>query len=124
MFLFPLRHSSTSNSEVVFVALLVAFLEFSEDFFRFQFIFDWRIVFCLEYASRVNNFKNVFILGHAVTDVSLMMMVLPLVCFGPFSVYISKHNVSYNLCRPPMNVTMRYNINQEQASWGLKSFEL
>ena len=34
------------------------------------------IIILFEYVSRVNKLKNVVILGHAVTDVSLMMMVL------------------------------------------------
>ena len=40
-----------------------------------------------EYASKTKQLQNTVIVGHAVTNVSLTTMKLPLACFGPFSVY-------------------------------------
>ena len=52
LLLLPLCHSSTS--EDIFVVLLVTFLEFSVEFFRFRFIFDWRIFFCFYFEVDVD----------------------------------------------------------------------
>ena len=40
-----------------------------------------------EYASKTKQLQNTVILGHAVTNVSLTIMMLPSACFAPFSVY-------------------------------------
>ena len=41
---------------------------------------------CYEYASKTKQLQDTFIVWHAVTNVSLTMMMLPLAYFRPFSV--------------------------------------
>ena len=41
---------------------------------------------CYEYASKTKQLEDTVIVGHAVTNVSLTVMMLPLAYFPPFSV--------------------------------------
>ena len=41
---------------------------------------------CYEYVSKTKQLQDTVIVGHAVTNVSLMVMLLPLAYFRPFSV--------------------------------------
>ena len=76
---------------------------------------------CYEYASKTKQLQDTFIVCHAVTDVSLTMMMLPLAYFRPFPVcglFTTLKNyldVSCNVYRPLMDVNVKCNLNQEQA---------
>ena len=41
---------------------------------------------CYEYVSKTKQLQDTFIVGHAVTNVILTVILLPLACFRPFSV--------------------------------------
>ena len=76
---------------------------------------------CYEYASKTKQLQDTAIVGHAVTNVSLTLMMLPLAYFWPFSVcrlFTTCWNylyVSSNLYRPWMDVNTKCNLNKEQA---------
>ena len=76
---------------------------------------------CYEYASKTKQLRDTVIVGHAFTNVSLTIMMLPLAYFRPFSVcglFTACWNylyLSWNLYHPWMDVTIKCNFNQEQA---------
>ena len=75
-----------------------------------------------EYASKAKQLQSAAtIVGHAVTNVPLTIMMLPLACFRPFSVYglfTTYRDYLYvfcNLYHPWMDVILKCNLNQERA---------
>ena len=74
-----------------------------------------------EYVSKTKQLQDTFIVCHAVTNVSLTVMLLPLAYSRPFSVcglfttFWNYLYVSCNVYRPLVDVNTKYNLNQEQA---------
>ena len=82
---------------------------------------------CYEYASKTKQLQDTAILGHAVTNISLTLMMLPLAYFLPFSVCSQLVEI---ICTFPAIYTARgwmltpsaTSIKNKQE--GLKNFEL
>lgn len=76
---------------------------------------------CYEYASKTKQLQDTFIVFQAVTNVSLTMMMLKLAYFRPFPVcglfttFKNYLDVSCNVYRPLMDVSVKCNLNQEPA---------